>query len=94
MTLLGMVIFITASSKDLTHSLRFALGGVGMSMRWIDLKRSAIKKLSEWESFLLNNTGEEGFEPPTPWSVATCSSPLSYTPLQAFYRNTPQENFG
>jgi MFS family permease len=27
MTLLGMVIFITASSKDLTHSLRFSLGG-------------------------------------------------------------------
>ncbi len=28
-------------------------------------------------------TGEEGFEPPTPWSVATCSSPLSYTPLRS-----------
>ncbi len=28
----------------------------------------------------LLKTGEEGFEPPTPWSVATCSSPLSYTP--------------
>ncbi len=25
--------------------------------------------------------GEEGFEPPTPWFVATCSSPLSYTPM-------------
>lgn len=26
MTLLGLVIFITTSSKDLPHSLRFALG--------------------------------------------------------------------
>ncbi len=25
-------------------------------------------------------TGEEGFEPPTPWFVATCSNPLSYRP--------------
>ncbi len=33
-------------------------------------------------------TGEEGFEPPTPWSVATCSSPLSYTPLQELNSNT------
>lgn len=24
--------------------------------------------------------GEEGFEPPTPWFVATCSTPLSYRP--------------
>lgn len=24
--------------------------------------------------------GEEGFEPPTPWFVATCSNPLSYRP--------------
>nr|NP_569676.1 hypothetical protein PsnuCp071 [Psilotum nudum]NP_569702.1 hypothetical protein PsnuCp097 [Psilotum nudum]BAB84265.1 hypothetical protein [Psilotum nudum]BAB84291.1 hypothetical protein [Psilotum nudum] len=24
--------------------------------------------------------GEEGFEPPTPWFVATCSDPLSYKP--------------
>jgi hypothetical protein len=23
---------------------------------------------------------EEGFEPPTPWFVATCSNPLSYRP--------------
>jgi hypothetical protein len=34
------------------------------------------------------STGEEGFEPPTPWSVATCSSPLSYTPLSASNINT------
>jgi hypothetical protein len=34
--------------------------------------------------FIVNLTGEEGFEPPTPWSVATCSSPLSYTPSTAF----------
>jgi hypothetical protein len=27
MTFVGMLIFITASSKDLRHSLRFALGG-------------------------------------------------------------------
>lgn len=31
--------------------------------------------------FLFIRTGQEGFEPPTPWSVATCSSPLSYKPL-------------
>ncbi|XLT76674.1 hypothetical protein HN873_032948 [Arachis hypogaea] len=24
--------------------------------------------------------GEEGFEPPTPWFIATCSNPLSYRP--------------
>gem|GEM_PF-2264106 len=36
----------------------------------------------------LIKTGEEGFEPPTPWSVATCSSPLSYTPLQELNSNT------
>jgi hypothetical protein len=24
--------------------------------------------------------GEEGFKPPTPWFVATCSNPLSYKP--------------
>ena len=24
--------------------------------------------------------GEEAFEPPTPWFVATCSNPLSYRP--------------
>ena len=29
---------------------------------------------------LKTKTGEKGFEPLTPWSVATCSSPLSYTP--------------
>ncbi len=28
--------------------------------------------------------GEEGFEPPTPWFVATCSSPLSYTPMSLY----------
>ena len=26
--------------------------------------------------------GEEGFEPPTPWFVATCSNPLSYRPYR------------
>ena len=31
--------------------------------------------------FFIFRTGQEGFEPPTPWSVATCSSPLSYKPL-------------
>jgi hypothetical protein len=34
-------------------------------------------------------TGQEGFEPPTPWFVATCSSPLSYkpVPIQYYYIN-------
>lgn len=34
-------------------------------------------------------TGQEGFEPPTPWFVATCSSPLSYkpVPIQFYYIN-------
>lgn len=30
--------------------------------------------------FLAGFVGEEGFEPPTPWFVATCSNPLSYRP--------------
>ncbi len=35
----------------------------------------------------LQGTGQEGFEPPTPWSVATCSSPLSYKPLRSAQLN-------
>jgi MFS family permease len=51
MTLLGMVIFITASSKDLPHSLRFSLGRGGMSTPWMVEQMPITKKLSEWESF-------------------------------------------
>ena len=29
---------------------------------------------------LIKRLGKKGFEPLTPWFVATCSSPLSYTP--------------
>ncbi len=33
---------------------------------------------------------EEGFEPPTPWFVATCSNPLSYRPrLHWIYHQVP-----
>jgi hypothetical protein len=33
---------------------------------------------------------EEGFEPPTPWFVATCSNPLSYRPrLHWIYYQVP-----
>lgn len=36
--------------------------------------------------------GEEGFEPPTPWFVATCSNPLSYRPrLWICSREYPQK---
>ncbi len=48
--------------------------------------RQTLKQIAE--AALVNKTGEEGFEPPTPWSVATCSSPLSYTPLQELNSNT------
>lgn len=41
--------------------------------------------------------GEEGFEPPTPWFVATCSNPLSYRPhpvsTRPVPRSTLQETF-
>ncbi|RZR80436.1 hypothetical protein BHM03_00006484 [Ensete ventricosum] len=33
--------------------------------------------------------GEEGFEPPTPWFVATCSNPLSYRPHPASTGSVP-----
>lgn len=33
--------------------------------------------------------GEEGFEPPTPWFVATCSNPLSYRPRPASTGSVP-----
>ena len=38
----------------------------------IEFINSCIKKLK---------TGKKGFEPLTPWFVATCSSPLSYKPF-------------
>ncbi|TYJ49671.1 hypothetical protein E1A91_A01G151200v1 [Gossypium mustelinum] len=34
--------------------------------------------------------GEEGFEPPTPWFVATCSNPLSYRPHLVSTRSIPR----
>ena len=50
---------------------------------------SKIKKRREEFTLLsaLQGTGQEGFEPPTPWSVATCSSPLSYKPLRSAQLN-------
>lgn len=36
----------------------------------------------------IKKTDEEGFEPPTPWSVATCSGPLSYTSLTVMKYST------
>ncbi len=44
-----------------------------------------------WLSSKIYITGKEGFEPPTPWSVATCSSPLSYIPLFAQLRITQSD---
>ena len=39
---------------------------------------------------------KEGFEPPTPWFVATCSNPLSYrptpSPLDLFPGIPPKRN--
>jgi hypothetical protein len=37
-------------------------------------------------------SGKEGFEPPTPWFVATCSSPLSYKPCSLFKKYTLYKN--
>ena len=39
-------------------------------------------------AFKIIEMGEEGFEPPTPWFVATCSGPLSYTPLTHEFHNS------
>ncbi len=36
--------------------------------------------------------GEEGFEPPTPWFVTTCSNPLSYRPHPVSIRSVPRRN--
>ena len=33
---------------------------------------------------LIKRLGKKGFEPLTPWFVATCSSPLSYKPFYYF----------
>ncbi|GER30100.1 phosphate transporter 1 [Striga asiatica] len=37
--------------------------------------------------------GEEGFEPPTPWFVATCSNPLSYRPHPVSTGSVPGSTF-
>ena len=37
--------------------------------------------------------GEEGFEPPTPWFVATCSNPLSYRPHPVPTGSVPGSTF-
>jgi hypothetical protein len=58
----------------------------GLKLMW---NHSKIKKRREELTLLsaLQGTGQEGFEPPTPWSVATCSSPLSYKPLRSAQLN-------
>jgi MFS family permease len=43
MTFLGLLIFITTSSKDLPHSLRFALGG-GRDLYAIDLPPTMLRE--------------------------------------------------
>jgi cyclic pyranopterin monophosphate synthase len=53
-----------------------------------NLQDSTVKFISL--NLYLYRTGGKGFEPLTPWSVATCSSPLSYTPLRGInpYKKT------
>jgi hypothetical protein len=62
--------------------LAMAVNTVGLLnqvLRWGWSKSSStLLRLAQSGKF---RTGQEGFEPPTPWSVATCSSPLSYRPL-------------
>ena len=44
-------------------------------------------KLFKPKGFNVNSkflSGKKGFEPLTPWFVATCSSPLSYKPLKSY----------
>lgn len=54
------------------HSFSFALG---------PQSRSSFSYPQRERSFpFWTVVGEEGFEPPTPWFVATCSNPLSYRP--------------
>ncbi|XAR50475.1 hypothetical protein NMG60_11004812 [Bertholletia excelsa] len=50
--------------------------------RQLDLKRyKRVSCETQERSFPFGPVvGEEGFEPPTPWFVATCSNPLSYRP--------------
>ncbi|MCD9644659.1 hypothetical protein HAX54_033062 [Datura stramonium] len=40
----------------------------------------AEEELQGRSTSLLGRLGRGGFEPPTPWFVATCSNPLSYRP--------------
>ncbi|KAF2939342.1 hypothetical protein DAI22_03g185701 [Oryza sativa Japonica Group] len=49
-------------------------GGAGFDLS-SDSYKGKVKALPLWKA-----VGEEGFEPPTPWFVATCSNPLSYRP--------------
>ncbi|KAF5774555.1 putative ribosomal protein L2 [Helianthus annuus] len=54
------------------HNIEITLGKGGQLAR----AAGAVAKLIAKEG----KSGEEGFEPPTPWFVATCSNPLSYRP--------------
>ena len=60
------------STKDPHPSSSIALGPLSRS--WFSYPQRE-RSFPFWPV-----VGEEGFEPPTPWFVATCSNPLSYRP--------------
>ena len=69
-----MIQFIKFKKFDLDKKIRE--GGIRThgSFTSSDFKSDAIDQLCHF------SIGKKGFEPLTPWFVATCSNPLSYKP--------------
>ncbi|KAK9122080.1 hypothetical protein Syun_019697 [Stephania yunnanensis] len=88
-TMVAAGIFLVARLFPLFTSIPYTLNlislvgiitvllGATLALAQRDIKRSKGKGPSPLFGPIV---GEEGFEPPTPWFVATCSNPLSYRP--------------